>query len=990
MGADELVARLFIGRYFFCNSVGVTFHHYCQGPGSEMNWFRNEVGSQEQMGESPAYLLELRIHGIRNTPPAEMLCVSPESVKRTRGDAFGNFWTVKDSVISENVSTTSPESIPPGVHREAYSWGTLNRFNPAGPGRVFGRLGQVLSQIAWTLLLPFGLCNVAYWARNLPVPEVSPIPGQRLPKVGWMHGNGAASIRLFALVLTLLYIAAFASVSFDLVGTQCFRSGRQVCSQLPGFLDVLSGWGRGQRLAVLSVVPLVAIFLLYFVSRRSRVAYEENVYSKDLRGVQDDPDEGSLGAPAAPVLATKGFWRHALLSSITERLHLAASLTFLAGILAWDGLFAGNEACHSLSLQTLECFAPPSIPGPRFSYALIGAAIVLLAFIAWRTVVGSEACPDVAAKQFGDGKQRRIQAGVLLTLSVLLFSVSAIRTASLNPAGESTTAFQALQTIPTTLVAVLLVLSLSALGWRRGLKSRYTMPLLTVMAVSLLLLNVGEGANPAFLFAGFSGFLFLTLLILVRRGETRYQAWRGCGPGVLLLLSAGVAMILSSLLVVGTAVYLKQPLYEGTEEGMWRTAVDRGEAEAQSNNIMIPATYLEFGIISTCVALGIVVVVAAVTGLHLTLAPRLLTTPLPEPPKSKPELAEYGSGKPAKAQRPVKNAAEKLVIYQRRQAALAHRGEPVLAILSVLLAAGMAFTLSASTARSMGAPNYWNLPLPFGAHAETLAIFILGSVAAAALGAILVGSLAPAERPAALLWDLICFLPRAGHPFGPPCYADRVVPEIRDRVQEWLSREDLIDQVQDEGLMQERRVVLSAHSLGAVLAMAVIFSLDDQWQKPSKVGVITYGTQLRSYFGRIFPELLGPSALGNRYCRAPSLVSADPWIRQIKEDFTSRYWTNNDPARAPETAVQTLVKILTPSRTPLDTAPEPNWINLWRRTDFLGFPVYSYAENRIDRGADELQEHSYMLEAATHGGYPYSKAYRTRLEELMKRMQRGD
>ncbi|MGB8650666.1 MAG: hypothetical protein WCD35_08380 [Mycobacteriales bacterium] len=131
-------------------------------------------------------------------------------------------------------------------------------------------------------------------------------------------------------------------------------------------------------------------------------------------------------------------------------------------------------------------------------------------------------------------------------------------------------------------------------------------------------------------------------------------------------------------------------------------------------------------------------------------------------------------------------------------------------------------------------PGFWSDLLRFGTLAGTwLASALAG-------GLVLLGYRAyrtpRLRRTVGILWDLGTFWPRGAHPLAPPCYTERVVPDLTVRVRHLTATSD--------------GVVLSAHSQGTVLAAALL------WQLPpevvAKVRLITYGSPLDRLYGRVF------------------------------------------------------------------------------------------------------------------------------------------
>jgi hypothetical protein len=98
-------------------------------------------------------------------------------------------------------------------------------------------------------------------------------------------------------------------------------------------------------------------------------------------------------------------------------------------------------------------------------------------------------------------------------------------------------------------------------------------------------------------------------------------------------------------------------------------------------------------------------------------------------------------------------------------------------------------------------------------------------------------------RQLGVLWDLASYWPRVAHPFIPPCYMQKAVPELLDRARRYRA----------EGC----RVVLSAHSQGTLLTVAVAMRMAAEEQGTCQdLGLVMGGSQLQWAYPRIFPSVV--------------------------------------------------------------------------------------------------------------------------------------
>ena len=213
------------------------------------------------------------------------------------------------------------------------------------------------------------------------------------------------------------------------------------------------------------------------------------------------------------------------------------------------------------------------------------------------------------------------------------------------------------------------------------------------------------------------------------------------------------------------------------------------------------------------------------------------------------------------------------------------------------------------------------------------------------------------RKAVGILWDLTTFWPRAAHPLSPPCYAERVVPELSTRIRWALARHGT--------------VVVSGHSQGSLIAAATLIRIEEEQLK--NVRFVTYGSQLRALYGRIFPRVLGPAVLGN------DPTDGSPRFKDPLPDAPRLLTTyhphppGRDPERYPQNHPRNGPKTL------WDLLGRDGWFNLFRRADPLGWRVFSDEDSTHDLLTPEVPPRRAGDPGpivSTHSGYQHTVEYR--------------
>ncbi|MFH8702906.1 hypothetical protein [Streptomyces rubrogriseus] len=181
---------------------------------------------------------------------------------------------------------------------------------------------------------------------------------------------------------------------------------------------------------------------------------------------------------------------------------------------------------------------------------------------------------------------------------------------------------------------------------------------------------------------------------------------------------------------------------------------------------------------------------------------------------------------------------------------------------------------------------------------------------------------ASARRTIGILWDVGTFWPRAAHPFAPPCYAERAVPDLTWRMATWTRATG-------------GRLVISGHSQGSVLAAAASWQLEPSAR--GRVALLTYGSPLERLYGRWFPAHFGPDALASLHeevdCWRNLYRRTDPIGGPMRLPGDAGPAVDRAPLRDP----------LTYGRTELHPLPAP----ILGHSDYQADPVFAEERGRL-------------------------------------------
>ncbi len=667
----------------------------------------------------PPLALELLVHGVAGAAPAELLG-DPRTVRVTGDSTAAVFRRTEDAEAEAHPERYAGRPVP-----EAYCWSRLTSGNGA--------------RALWLLLLPFMLANLAHWARPA-TPAADPAP-RAVRTYGVL-------VRILALSLTVLLIAAACEVALDLFAWQC--AGSATCTadrSWPALLAEGGWWAQpGRRLALGALVPAALTGLLWFLSNRTWSAYE----SQPPPVGAPDPDTASDTAPA---LGRPGFWYGRRIVARLRAAHTAAGLLTVAAAVA------APTARHD------RAAAAPVLEAVGWALeVLLAAGGLTVTWVVCRRG-RTEARPD----------RRLDRAAVTL--------------------------------LPGAALALLAAVLLYACWSRPGWASAGRLP--GDFAFGVLML--GQGLCVLALAVVAAG--------LHRRAPDPAAALRGLGGPAIAMLGCALGGVMSG----GVAQRVADWLDGGATPGMAGAPLPGPPVLLSWQAAVLPPLL---------VVLALVAAWFAVRGARDRR--RLAGSVAAEYPGEAPDRSRSRRIAGARAAAALTDSAPWFVA--------AVSGITLLLGAGALAGAWIGGRVPGEAARGSG---------PFLETAARAAqdsgswLIGFGFVLFVTWGRRAYRDPA-ARRTIGILWDVGTFWPRAAHPFAPPCYAERAVPDLTWRMTGWTGGTG--------GCL-----VISGHSQGSVLAAAAVWQLPPPVRR--RVALLTYGSPLGRLYGRWFPAYFGPGPL---------------------------------------------------------------------------------------------------------------------------------
>lgn len=672
-----------------------------------------------------------------------------------------------------------------------------------------------LRAVLWIALLPSMLANMAGWMAR---PHVTSAEEGTAEPTTWVFRWFA---RLAALAVTVNTVVLITMLSLDTFAFQCL--GQQQCrGQLWGVLNLLPYESPGIRLAWGIVPPVVVAGLIYLLSFVSRNRYERIEPPTPTATRPVDVADGRCAAAQAGGLRNAGFWSGRRWHLHLSRLHVAVGLAVIAGILGW----CVSELGAVVNLQTDWTV----LVARSITLASVVIVLVVLGMLVW-----------------DDAHETVALATLVITAVVLCTAIFAAWMLPLELTNPGTAPPAVAQP-----VGVLPGIELSVYA---GLM------LIGLLLVPLVCQQVAAWGSRR------------------RKAKTVKKEPRAGGTPKMFPFAAPVIMNVVAL-VLANAVLLS--LIVLGAEGLGVVKYGTGP---DAEPVTSPVLWVLKPVVSVAAALtaglgGLVVLFGVAMCIWLRTKSRKIAPELMETMKN--DYAKDGGSGAAYVPAASREGQGRKEAWTQS----AFDAEPFGASLPVsdtpLVTAES--TAASPESESGAAASKWvrktALMRLVAQHTPDLAAIFLISAAVvgliASLIAIILGwypdpwlvelvtwlsVISPIAYAAAVRimftqehmrkalmtpFDVGTFFPRSFHPFAPPSYTERAVPELTRRI--WFLHD------------HSGRVVLTAHSQGSVIAAAVL-ARKSELQERNVVGLLSLGSPLTKLYRWAFPALLSNGLL---------------------------------------------------------------------------------------------------------------------------------